>query len=152
MKRWLFKSEPNTWSWDDQVAKGDAGEPWDGIRNYQARNFMRDEMQVGDQVLLYHSSCETPGVVGVMEVASEAYPDPTALDPDDKYYDPKSDPEDPRWFLVDVRLQRALARTITLQELREQPGLQDMQLLRRGNRLSVMPVSADEFAQVLELE
>ena len=147
-----MKTEPTTFSVDDLAALPDRSTGWDGVRNYQARNFMRDEMRTGDQILLYHSSCEVPGVVGVMEVVGEARPDPTALDPDDPYFDPDSDPDAPHWMMVDVRLARALARTISLEELRGVPELDGMQLLRRGNRLSVMPVTAAEFKCVLRLE
>ena len=152
MRYWLFKSEPSTWSWDDQMAKGDAGEEWDGVRNYQARNFMRDGMKKGDRVFFYHSNCETPGIVGIAEVVREAYPDHTAFDPDDPHYDPKSDPDDPRWLMVDVKYVRKLKRTIPLAELKDNPALADMALVRKGNRLSVMPVTEDQWQTILDME
>jgi predicted RNA-binding protein with PUA-like domain len=154
MAYWLMKSEPDAFSIDDLAARGDAGEPWDGVRNYQARNLMRDAMRIGDPVLFYHSNCEVPGIVGIAKVASEAYPDATAFDPEAKYHDPRSDPENPRWFLVDVRYVRHLSRTISLAELREHAdgALADLPLVRRGNRLSVMPVTDAQWAFILGLE
>ncbi|NIM29598.1 MAG: EVE domain-containing protein [Gammaproteobacteria bacterium] len=149
---WLMKSEPGEFSIDDLRARRSRTEPWDGVRNYQARNMMRDEMRPGDQAFFYHSACEEPGIVGIVKIASEAYPDPTAFDPQDKHYDPKSDPDDPRWFLVDVKFVRKLGRTIGLRELRGHDALADMVLLRRGNRLSVMPVSAEHWNYILGLE
>ena len=150
MAHWLMKSEPSEFGIDDLEAC--STEPWDGIRNYQARNMIRDEMKPGDQAFFYHSSCEIPGIVGIMEIATAAYPDPTAFDPDDKHFDPASDPDNPRWFLVDVRFGRKLARTIALTELKGCPELAAFPLVRRGNRLSVMPVSADEWEFILSLE
>jgi len=138
MQYWLMKSEPDAFSIED--LKAVKVEPWDGIRNYQARNFMRDQMQVGDQIFFYHSSCAEPGIVGIMKVASKPYPDPTAFDMGSKYYDVKSDPENPRWILVDVRFVKKLKNPVTLAELKQYPELEDMQLLKRGNRLSIMPV------------
>lgn len=149
---WLMKSEPGEFSIDDLRARRSRTEPWDGVRNYQARNMMRDEMRPGDQAFFYHSACEEPGIVGIVKIASEAYPDPTAFDPQDKHYDPKSDPDDPRWFLVDVKFVRKLGRTIGLKELRDHDALADMVLLRRGNRLSIMPVSAEHWNYILGLE
>lgn len=144
-----MKSEPDAFSIDDlQRVKV---EPWDGIRNYQARNFMRDSMKVGDQVFFYHSNCDDVGIVGIMKVASKPYPDPTAFDKRNKYFDPKSDPEDPRWILVDVRFVKKLKRTIALSELKQQPELEGMQLLRRGNRLSIMPVEKAHWDFILGL-
>ena len=150
MAKWLMKSEPTEFGIDDLEAQGT--EPWDGIRNYQARNMIRDEMKPGDQAFFYHSSCAIPGIVGIMEVASAAYPDPTAFDPEDRHFDPSSDPENPRWFLVDVRFGRKLRRTIALSELKDCPELAELPLVRRGNRLSVMPVSTDEWDFILSLE
>ena len=150
MARWLMKSEPSEFGIDDLEACG--VEPWDGIRNYQARNMIRDEMKPGDQAFFYHSSCATPGIVGVMEIASTAYPDPTAFDPADRHFDPASDPGNPRWFLVDVRFGHKLSRTIALPELKACPELAALPLVRRGNRLSVMPVSAHEWEFILSLE
>ncbi|HYN76332.1 MAG TPA: EVE domain-containing protein [Lamprocystis sp. (in: g-proteobacteria)] len=154
MAYWLFKSEPDAFSIDDLAAKGAAGEPWDGVRNYQARNMLRDQMQIGDGVLFYHSNCQVPGVVGLAEVSSAPYPDATAFDPQAKYADPKSDPEHPRWYLVELRYVRHLTRTLPLTELKDYaPGaLADMPLVRRGNRLSVMPVTPEQWAFILALE
>lgn len=144
-----MKSEPDAFSIDD--LKKVKIEPWDGIRNYQARNFMRDDMRVGDQILFYHSNCAEIGIVGVMKVASKPYPDPTAFDPDSNYFDPKSDPDDPRWMLVDVKFVRKLKRTITLAELKEIPALDGMLLLKKGNRLSVMPVEESHWKVIQKL-
>ena len=149
---WLMKSEPGEFSIDDLAARPSGTEPWDGVRNYQARNMMRDEMKPGDEAFFYHSACEEPGIVGIVSVAGEAYPDPTAFDPEDKHYDPKSDPDDPRWYLVDVKFVRKLDRTISLGELRKHDALADMVLLRRGNRLSVMPVAVGHWHYILDLE
>ncbi|MEM8814936.1 MAG: EVE domain-containing protein [Pseudomonadota bacterium] len=150
MAYWLMKSEPDAYSIDD--LKRDKREPWDGIRNYQARNMMRDDMQVGDEVFFYHSNCKVPGIVGLMKVASKPYPDPTQFDPESKYYDPKSSEDNPRWCLVDVRYRRKLKRTITLHELKELPALDGFALTRKGNRLSIMPVSPEHWDLILELE
>ncbi len=144
MRYWLMKSEPDEASIDDALAAKDGSLPWTGVRNYQARNFMRDQMQVGDGVLFYHSSCAEPGIAGIAEVASTSYPDPTQFDPASAYYDPKSTQAQPRWLLVDVRALRK-TRLISLPELREHPELADMVILRRGNRLSVTPVTAAEW-------
>ncbi|MEQ8288349.1 MAG: EVE domain-containing protein [Gammaproteobacteria bacterium] len=152
MKYWLMKSEPSEFSIDDLKNRPKKTEPWDGVRNYQARNMMRDEMKKGDLVFFYHSNCEEPGIVGIMTVAKEGYPDHTAFDPDDKHFDPKSDPDNPRWFYVDVKYKRKLGRTITLTELREHKPLQKMKLLQKGNRLSIMPVSKKEWDYILGLE
>jgi predicted RNA-binding protein with PUA-like domain len=150
MAYWLMKSEPDAYSIDD--LERDGRDMWDGIRNYQARNMMRDEMRVGDKVFFYHSNCKEPGIVGVMKVASKPYPDPTQFDPESKYYDPKSNEEDPRWMLIDVEFVRKLSRTITLVELKAHPGLDGMILLRRGNRLSIMPVDKAHWDLILGLE
>lgn len=150
MGYWLMKSEPDAYGIDDLAR--DKVEPWDGIRNYQVRNMFRDDMRVGDRAFFYHSSCKVPAVVGIMKVASEAYPDPTQFDPDSKYYDPKSDPDDPRWLLVDVEFERKLERPVTLAEIKDHPGLDDFVLTRRGNRLSVFPVSARHWKLILSLE
>ena len=154
MKYWLMKSEPGEFSIDDlQNAPG--GETfWDGVRNYQARNFMRDDMKVGDGVLYYHSNCPETGIVGIATVCREAYPDHTAFDPEDKHFDPKSDPDNPRWCMVDIRFERKFERVILLRELRKYADgpLRDMLLLRRGNRLSITPVTAGEWNFILSLE
>ena len=150
MHYWLMKSEPDAFSIDDLKRVGT--EPWTGVRNYQARNFMRDGMKPGDGVLFYHSSCAEPGVVGVAEVASDAYPDPTQFDRKSDYFDDKSSPESPRWMLVDVAFKRKLKRTIGLDELRQQAKLEGFALLQRGNRLSVLPVTKAQWNAILALE
>ncbi len=150
MTCWLMKSEPDAFSIDDLAARPNKREHWDGVRNYQARNFMR-EMKKGDKVLFYHSSCPEPGVVGVAKVVKEAYPDFTAFDPESKYFDPKSSPDKPRWFMVDIQFQKKLKRTIALAELKQNLLLEGMQLLRKGNRLSVMPVAESEFDTILAM-
>lgn len=152
MKYWLFKSEPDVFGIDDLAAMPGQTEHWDGIRNYQARNMLRDEVRPGDQVFFYHSNCPQPAIVGIMEVVRDGYPDHTAFDPDAHYFDPKSNPDEPRWFMVDVRFVRHLARPVSLQELKTVAGLEEMPLLRRGNRLSIMPVSAEQWTIVLNLE
>ncbi len=150
MAYWLMKSEPDAYSIDD--LKRDRREPWDGVRNYQARNMMRDDMRVGDEVFFYHSNCKEPGIVGLAKVASKPYPDPTQFDPESKYYDPKSSEDNPRWCLVDVRYVRKLKRTITLAELKELPGLDGFALIRKGNRLSIMPVDPEHWELILGIE
>ena len=152
MQYWLMKSEPDAFGIDDLAARPKQTEHWDGVRNYQARNMMRDQMRLGDQILFYHSNCETPGVVGVAEVARESYPDFSAWNPESKYYDPTGPEERPRWFMVDVKFVRKLKRTISLTELRENPALSEMQLIRKGNRLSVMPVAEDQWHCILAME
>ena len=141
---WLMKSEPDECSIDDALAAPDRTVPWTGVRNYQARNFMRDAMRVGDGVLFYHSSCPEPGIAGIARVASGVKPDPTQFEPDSPYFDPKSKPDDPRWLLLDVQALRK-TRLLGLPELRSVPALADMRLLQRGNRLSITPVTAGEW-------
>ena len=150
MAYWLMKSEPDVYGIDD--LKRDKVEPWDGIRNYQVRNMFRDQMKVGDLAFFYHSNCKPPAVVGIMTIASEAYPDHTQFDPKSRYYDAKSDKENPRWLLVDVKYKRKLKREITLQELKEHKQLQDFRLNQRGNRLSVIPVEKKEWDLILYIE
>ena len=152
MRYWLMKSEPGEFSIDDLAKMPGRTEHWDGVRNYQARNMIRDEMKIGDQVFFYHSNCEVPGIVGIMEICREAYPDFTAFDQEDKHFDPKSREDDPRWFMVDVRFVRKLKRTVPLKELKDHPQLQDLALVRRGNRLSVMPVGPEQWAFILSIE
>ncbi|MDE2628212.1 MAG: EVE domain-containing protein [Burkholderiales bacterium] len=147
---WLMKSEPTECSIDDLASAPAQTVPWVGVRNYQARNFMRDEMRVGDGVLFYHSSCAEPGVAGLAEVVRPAYPDATQFDPHSPYFDPKSSPAAPRWVHVDVKLVRK-TRLLALSEMRSTPALASMQLLKRGNRLSITPVSAAEWRAVLAL-
>ncbi len=148
MRYWLMKSEPDETSIDDALASPGATVPWTGVRNYQARNFMRDQMQIGDGVLFYHSSCAEPGIAGLAEVASTAYPDPAQFEPASPYFDPKSDPASPRGLLVDVRALRK-TRLIGLPELRTESALSDMLLLRRGNRLSITPVTHNEWHHIV---
>ncbi len=150
MKYWLMKSEPDVYGIDE--LKRFKVDHWDGIRNYQARNFMRDDMKKGDRAFFYHSNCEEPGIAGIMEIAREAYPDHTQFDPDEKYFDPKSDPDNPRWFMVDVRFVRKLERVITLRELKSYKTLADMQLVQKGSRLSIMPVTRRQWDFILKLE
>ena len=150
MANWLMKSEPDAYSIDD--LERDGREKWDGIRNYQARNMMRDEMRIGDEIFFYHSSCEEPGIVGIMKVASEPYPDPLQFDQKSRYFDPKSSRDNPRWVLVDVEFVRKLERTITLTEIKAEKSLADMILTRRGNRLSIMPVAKKHWNKILSLE
>lgn len=144
MQYWLMKSEPDEVSIDDALAAPRRIVPWTGVRNYQARNFMRDTMRVGDGVLFYHSSCAEPGIAGIAEVASTSYPDATQFDPKSKYYDPASKQEQPRWMLVDIRALKK-TRLIALSELRAHEELADMQILKQGNRLSITPVSVAEW-------
>ena len=147
---WLMKSEPEECSIDDALAAADATVPWTGVRNYQARNFMRDEMQVGDGVLFYHSSCPQPGIAGLARVASVIRPDPTQFDPASPYFDAKSTVEQPRWLLLDVQALRK-TRLISLAELRARPELAAMRLLQRGNRLSITPLLATEWAVITDV-
>jgi len=149
MGYWLMKSEPDAYSIDD--LERDGVEAWDGIRNYQVRNMFRDDMKVGDKAFFYHSSCKVPAVVGVMTIASAAYPDPTQFDPDSKYYDPGSDPDDPRWLLVDVEFDRKFERPVPLGLLKKHRGLDGFLLTRKGNRLSVFPVSKKHWDTVLRM-
>jgi predicted RNA-binding protein with PUA-like domain len=150
MNHWLMKSEPQECSVDDALAAANATVPWTGVRNYQARNFMRDGMRVGDGVLFYHSSCAEPGVVGIARVASGPRPDPTQFDPKSPYHDPASMPDAPRWLLVDVQVVRKTP-TLTLPMLRANPALADLQVLRKGNRLSITPVTAREWTAILKM-
>lgn len=150
MHYWLMKSEPDVFSIEDLKKRGAKGAHWDGVRNYQARNFMR-EMKKNDLVLFYHSNCATPGIVGVMKVVREAYPDYTAFDPDDPHFDSKSDPAKVRWEMVDVAFVEQFPRTVELAEMRVIKGLEDMLVLRRGNRLSITPVAKREWDTILRV-
>lgn len=152
MAYWLFKSEPDTFGIDDLAAQPNGTDHWDGVRNYQARNMMRDEMKVGDRGFFYHSNTKEPGIVGIVEIVRAGYPDHTAFDPEDPHYDPKSDPAYPRWYMVDVRYERKLDRVITLTELKTYSEIEDMPLVRKGNRLSIMPVTEDQWNFILSLE
>jgi len=150
MAYWLMKSEPDVYSIDN-LAK-DGREMWDSIRNYQARNMMRDDMRIGDEIFFYHSNCKQPGIVGIMQVASEPYPDPVQFDRKSRYFDEKSSKDNPRWILVDVEFVRKLSRNITLTEIKAEKSLEDMILTRRGNRLSIMPVEKKHWNKILRLE
>lgn len=150
LQHWLFKSEPEAFSIDDLANR--PVEPWDGVRNYQARNLLRDRIKAGDLAFLYHSSCKTPGIVGIMEIVREGYPDVSAFDPTSIHFDPGSYPTTPRWFMVDVKFRRRLKRVIPLIELKAAPALAGLPLIRRGNRLSIMPVTQAQWTAVLALE
>ena len=150
-KYWLFKSEPTAYSFSDLMGEADRTAEWDGVRNYQVRNLMRDEMKVGDGVLFYHSSTTPMAVVGTARIMKEAYPDPTAWDPGDKHFDPKSKPDNPAWLMVDIQAEREFSRPITLQEIKDHPKLQKMMVARRGMRLSIQPVAKDEWDEILNL-
>jgi len=150
MNYWLMKSEPEEVSVDDALAAPRHTVPWTGVRNYQARNFMRDQMRVGDGVLFYHSSCAEPGIVGIAEVASTPYPDPTQFDRKSAYHDPKSKADEPRWTLVDVKVLRK-TRNLTLPKMRADPALEDLLVLKKGNRLSITPVEPRHWKRMLQL-
>lgn len=154
MNYWLMKTEPSTFGIDDLAKRPKRTAMWDGVRNYQARNMLRDDFRKGDQAFLYHSSCDIPGIAGVVSVVRTAYPDPTAFDKKHDHYDADSDPANPRWYVVDVQLKRRLKRVITLDELRqhETRELREMLLLKRGNRLSITPVSKAQLEFIHSLE
>ena len=146
---WLFKSEPTAYSFDDLMNDPDGWAEWDGVRNYQARNMMRDDMKVGDSILFYHSNAKPMAVVGIASVVREGYDDFHALDPDDKHFDPKATPEKPIWSMVDIKGERPLARPVTLAEIKDNPKLKDMLLIRKGMRLSIQPITKEEFIEVV---
>jgi len=148
-KYWLVKSEPSAYSIDDLMH--DKITHWDGVRNYQARNYMRDEMKLGDKVLFYHSNAEPTAVVGVCEVAKEGYPDFSAFDPEDKHFDPKSKIDSPTWIMVDIKIIEKFIRPVALDEIKGNSKLQNMKLVQRGNRLSVMPIDKNEFNEIMKL-
>jgi predicted RNA-binding protein with PUA-like domain len=152
MNYWLMKSEPEVFGIAHLKARPKRTEPWNGVRNYQARNTMRDQMRCGDQAFFYHSSCAVPGIVGIMEIVREGYPDSTAFDSSDDHFDPRSDPQKPIWYCVDVRYVRSFKRTLSLTELKTHRELHAMPLVQRGTRLSVMPVSAAQWRFILALE
>lgn len=154
MNYWLLKSEPSTFGVDDLAKARGKRTSWEGVRNYQARNLLRDRLAVGDEAFFYHSSCEVPGIAGIVSIVRAGYPDASAFNPKDDHYDAGSDPASPSWYTVDVHLKRKLDRVITLEELRahEKGKLRDLQLLKRGNRLSVLPVSAKDWRFILSLE
>ena len=154
MNHWLIKSEPGEFSIDDMKTSPGRKTCWDGVRNYQARNFMRDSMKLGDLAFFYHSNCPEPAIAGIVTIVKESYPDHTAFDPMDKHYDPKNDPANPRWYMVDIKYERKLTRLISLVELKAyaENELENLLLLRRGNRLSIIPVSKNEWEFILGLE
>ncbi len=151
MKYWLFKSEPSCFGIDDLAKSPDQTTCWDGVRNYQARNMMRDDMRVGDQGFFYHSNCKEIGIAGLVEIVKAAYPDHTQFDPEDGHYDPTSSADTPRWLMVDVKFLQKYDRVLTLNELRENPYLSSLMILRKGSRLSITPVTAAEFQVILDL-
>ncbi|MFT4940585.1 MAG: putative RNA-binding protein with PUA-like domain [Paraglaciecola sp.] len=150
MQYWLFKTEPDAFSIDDLVNMPNQTEHWDGIRNYQARNYLRDQLKLGDQVFIYHSSCKYVGIVGLAEVVKEAYPDHTQFDPESRYYDPKSTPENPRWFMVNVQFVEKFNRVLSLKEIKAMPEITEVGLVKKGHRLSILPVNAGEFTVLLK--
>lgn len=152
MNYWIMKTEPDTFSIDDLKNSPNGSSSWDGVRNYQARNFMRDKMQLGDIVLIYHSSCKNVGVAGVAIVSKTSHPDLSALDKKSPYFDPKATKDNPRWFMVDVKWKQSLKRIIPLSELKNQSQLQDMALVKKGNRLSIMPISKRHYEVIIGLE
>lgn len=148
---WLFKSEPETFSIDDLAHRPHQTEHWDGVRNYQVRNMLRDQIKVGDQLFFYHSSCKVPGIVGIAEVVKNGYPDPSALNPESKYYDPTASETNPRWFMVDIKLVKKFNNIYTLDKIKNNPALQHMQVARKGNRLSITPVLDEEWKTIITL-
>ncbi len=146
---WIFKSEPYVYSIDD--LKRDKITFWDGVRNYEARNFLRDKVKIGDLVFFYHSNCDEPGIYGLCEVVKEAYPDFTQFDPDNKHYDPKSNPDNPTWFMVDVKFIEKFEKPVLLEEMKKKFELNNLRLLQKGNRLSIIPVSEKEFKVILNM-
>lgn len=151
MRYWLFKSEPETFSIDHLRKCHRSTEHWDGVRNYQARNMLRDEVKKGDQVLFYHSNCKPPGIAGIAEVMKDGYPDFTAWDPRSDHFDPKTNPEKPQWYMVDVKFVEKFPQLISLDQLKQNTKLHHMQVLRRGNRLSITPVSKEEWNVILKI-
>jgi predicted RNA-binding protein with PUA-like domain len=152
MNYWLMKTEPDCFGLEHLKAKPKRTEHWDGVRNYQARNFLRDGMQKGDLAFLYHSSCPEPGIAGIVSIARAAYPDHTAWDPDNEHFDPKSSPANPIWYMVDVKLERGFKHLLPLTAIKANPALKDMRLVQRGNRLSILPVTEKEWKIILKME
>ena len=149
---WLFKSEPTAYSFADLQAEEDQTAEWDGVRNYQVRNYMRDDMKVGDGVLFYHSSAKPLAVVGTARIVREAYADSTALDPAEKHYDAKSSPDNPIWLMVDIKAEQEFKRPVTLDDIKQNPRLQNMLVIRRGMRLSIQPVTQEEWDEVVGMD
>ncbi|MES2203928.1 MAG: EVE domain-containing protein [Pseudomonadota bacterium] len=152
MAYWLFKSEPETFSIDHLKACPKNTDAWNGVRNYQARNMLRDQIKIGDEGFFYHSNCKTPGIVGTVKVVRASYPDTTQFDPESEYYDPKSSEDNPRWFVVDVKFNQKFSSIISLQQLKMIPELADMIVLRTGNRLSITPVTTKEWNIILNFK
>lgn len=152
MNYWLFKSEPETFSIDDLMKAPKQTTHWEGVRNFQVRNMLRDEIKVGDQAFFYHSNCKPPGIAGIVEIVKNGYPDDSAWNPKSKYFDPKSTPQKPLWFMVDVKFVKKFDRIIALDELKTNRKLQTMQVTRRGNRLSITPVSKEEWHVIVNTE
>lgn len=151
MRYWLMKSEPDTFGIGHLKKRPQQTEPWDGVRNYQARNMMRDDMQAGDKAFFYHSNCAEPGIVGIVQIVKAGYPDVTALDPESRYYDPKASSDNPRWYRVDVKFEKQFDNIISLQTLKQYPQLTGMAVLAKGNRLSITPVSDTHWAFIQSL-
>lgn len=151
MKYWLIKSEPEVFSIDDLARNKNQTTYWDGVRNYQARNFIRDEMKVGDKVIFYHSNAEPPAAVGICEIVKEAYPDFSAFDHKNDHYDPKSKKDSPTWFMIDVKFVKKFSKHVSIGEIKANKKLHKMNLIQRGNRLSVMPVTKDEFDEIVRM-
>ncbi|NMH61165.1 EVE domain-containing protein [Alteromonas ponticola] len=145
MNYWLFKTEPDTFSIDDLINRPEQTEPWEGVRNYQARNFLRDEVAEGDHVFIYHSSCKLVGIAGIATVVRAGYADESQFDPDSAYYDPKADRDDPRWFRVDVKFKEKFARVLPLKTIKQMPDITNIGLVKKGHRLSIMPVDQQEW-------
>lgn len=148
MAYWLFKTEPDAFSIDDLASRPNQTEPWDGVRNYQARNFLRDEVAMGDKVFIYHSSCKKVGIAGVAEVVKEGYPDSTQFNPDSRYYDPKSSLDKPRWYRVDVKFVEKFTDVLPLSSIKAMPDITDIALVKKGARLSIMPVTESEWQRL----
>jgi predicted RNA-binding protein with PUA-like domain len=151
MKYWLIKSEPTVFSIDDLTKCKNKTTGWDGVRNYQARNFIRDEMKTGDKVIFYHSSTEIPAAVGLCEIVKDAYPDSTAFDPKSDHYDPKSKKDSPSWFMIDIKFVKKFSNEVPMKSIKENKKLGKMKLLQKGNRLSVMPVTKEEFDEIVKM-
>ncbi len=148
---WLMKSEPDVFSIQDLKSRKNSVEHWDGVRNYQARNYMRDDMKTGDEVIFYHSNTTPPHAAGVVKIDKEAYPDPTCWDKKSKYYDPKSTKEKPRWVMVDVKYVQEFKKIVSLEDMKNNPNLAEMKLVQKGNRLSIIPISKSEFEEIKKM-